>query len=133
MQDHPLPLFVSTFVPLRIRELQQVGGATEQDFERARAFVPDLCEHGDALLYREKGRTGEMAGRLVDAIAVLAFLPGGISIFGQHFEAVMQSVNKCRFCGGSLLPGATYCGMCDRYDDNRGELPYEDLEDEGDV
>ncbi|MFH1486630.1 MAG: hypothetical protein ABIH46_11210 [Chloroflexota bacterium] len=87
MQDHPLLLFVSTFVPLRIADLQQHGGANDADFDRARAFVSDLCEHGDALLYREKGRTGEMAGRLVDAIAVLAFLPGGITIFGQHFEA----------------------------------------------
>ncbi len=87
MQDHPLPLFVATFVPLRILEIQQAGGATDADFKRARTFVPDLCEHGDALLYHEKRRTGEMAGRLVDAIAVLAFVPGGVTMFGQHFES----------------------------------------------
>lgn len=82
-----LPIFVETFVPLVIADLSARGGPSNEDFVRMQAFLPRLCAEGDALLFRTKNKTGELAGELLHAIAVLAFQPGGISVFGQHWEA----------------------------------------------
>lgn len=81
-----LPIFVSSFVPLRIAELKANGGVKQEDINRVQSYAPDFGACGDALLYRVPGVTKDMAGKLIDAIAVLAFCPGGITIFGQHFE-----------------------------------------------
>jgi hypothetical protein len=81
-----LPIFISSFVPLQIAELRDSGGVTQEDISRAQSYLPDFGSRGDALLYRVPGVTGDLAGKLVDAIAVLSFCPGGITIFGQHFE-----------------------------------------------
>lgn len=84
---NPLPQFLACFVPLRIADLQRRGGPEDWEYEAARAFVPDLLERGDVLLYGgAPGEAGALAARLMQAIAVLAFAPGGITIFGQHFE-----------------------------------------------
>ena len=85
-ESHPLPLFVDAFVPLRIAELEAQGGPTDDDWARVKTYPADFGPRGEALLYRIKGETGEMAGKLLDAIAVLAFSPGGITIFGRHYE-----------------------------------------------
>ena len=89
MSDH-LPHFVAAFVPLRIAELEAQGGPTDDDLRRVQGHLPDFGARGEALLYRIDGETGPMAGKLLDAIAVLAFQPGGITIFGQHFEGGEQ-------------------------------------------
>jgi hypothetical protein len=70
-------------------EMKQRGGPTSRDFDKARAFAPDLAAKGDRLLYRGAGKPGEAAKLMEDmcfAIAVLSFVPGGITIFGNHFE-----------------------------------------------
>ena len=85
-KDHPLPLFVDAFVPLRIAELEAQGGPTDDDWTRIKGYPADFGPRGEALLYRVEGETGEMAWKLLDAIAVLAFSPGGITIFGRHYE-----------------------------------------------
>lgn len=83
-----LPIFLSCSVPLRIMEMLRKGGPTDLDYELARNFRDALAEHGDTLLYGGKpGEAASLANRLAHAIAVLAFSPGGIIIFGQHFEA----------------------------------------------
>ena len=82
-----LQLHLDTFVPLRVREILESGGVTNLMFERARASAIEIGSHGDAILFRVKHQTGEMMGKLVDAVAVLSFVPGGITIFDLHFEA----------------------------------------------
>jgi hypothetical protein len=86
LKDHPLKHFTAAFVPLRVAELEAQGGPTEDDLARVKGYLPDFGSRGEALLYRIEGETGPMTGKLVDAVAVLAFQPGGITIFGQHFE-----------------------------------------------
>jgi predicted HAD superfamily Cof-like phosphohydrolase len=84
-----LPLHLQTFVPLRIAELRRAGGPSEADFERVRdKRTQDICEHADELLYRGKqeGTAARLITVVVDSVAVLAFCPGGIDIFGLHFE-----------------------------------------------
>lgn len=73
-------------VPLRIVELQQQGGITDDDLERIRPYADELAGRADAMMY--DSRSPEAKGlltKLVDAIAVMSFLPGGITVFG-HWE-----------------------------------------------
>lgn len=74
-------------VPLLINKLREQGGPTESDLQRVREFGPELAAHGDELLYRSRksGVTAELFNKFADAIAVLAFQPGGVRIFGRLF------------------------------------------------
>ena len=84
-----IEIFVATAVRICIMEMSRTGGPTTADVDAARAYVGDLCAHGDTLLYGqgEPGQAADLANRLAHAIAVLAHCPGGIDVFGQHFEA----------------------------------------------
>jgi len=85
---HPLTTMLGVAVPLIIADLAAGGGPTDADLEAARAFGPDLAARGDVLLYGGKpGEAGELANRLAHAVAVLAFCPGGVTVFGEHWEA----------------------------------------------
>lgn len=87
VQSHPLPIMLDVAVPLRIHEIRLRGGPMEADFERARAFAPVLAEKGDVLLFgskKEKGKAAELFNELAFALAVMAHVPGGITIFGNH-------------------------------------------------
>jgi hypothetical protein len=70
-----------------VREILESGGVTNLMFERARAYAIEIGSHGDAILFPVKRKTREMMGKLVDGVAVLSFAPGGITIFGLHFDA----------------------------------------------
>jgi hypothetical protein len=85
--EQALPMFLQVTVPVRIAELAEAGGATEADVARVQGYVEDFNTDGDALLFRREGKTGELAGKLADALAVLAFQPGGVRFAGLHFEA----------------------------------------------
>jgi hypothetical protein len=83
-----LALTLELTVPLRMAELKRRGGPLEADWDAARTFGPVLSERGDVLLYG--GKPGQAAGlfnRLAEAIAVMAFLPGGITVFGTTWRA----------------------------------------------
>lgn len=47
-----------------------------------------LAEHGDKLLYlsEKKGETANLFNRTAEAIAVLSFVPGGVTLFGQTWS-----------------------------------------------
>lgn len=76
-------------VPFRMLELCQWGGPTERDFEEARAFADVLALEGDAVLFKghKKGDTARVMCGLIRALAVMAFVPGGVTAWGLHFEA----------------------------------------------
>lgn len=87
MNENPnlslLRCHLAAFVPLLIQEF----------LERRRTLILprlDLAEqiaaNGDAILHRVPGRTAPAVSALVEAVATLAFAPGGVSIFGLHFE-----------------------------------------------
>ncbi len=81
---------LSALVPIAIFDLQQQGGPTDYHRERASAFGVKLGSEGDTLLYYVKGKTGKIMGEFCEVLAVLAFVPGGVTVFGLHFEAVAQ-------------------------------------------
>jgi len=83
-----LSAHLSLTVPLAIGDLQARGGPTKTDLEFAAAFGATLAHKGDVLLYRGKrGEAADLVSRLARALAVLAFQPGGVEIFGLCFEA----------------------------------------------
>lgn len=87
---HPLVAFVSAAVPLRIMAiLQEYGEPMQQHWNEAGDIGQLLAEKGDLVLFKggKKGEAAAVANALAQAIAVLSFLPGGIEIFGQRFEA----------------------------------------------
>ncbi len=87
---HLIRCTLSALVPIAIFDLQQMGGPTEYHLEEAQKFGFVLGEKGDSLLYYVKGQTGKMMGRFCEAVAILAFCPGGVTVFGLHFEATVR-------------------------------------------
>jgi hypothetical protein len=82
-------------VPLRIHEYKQMGGPSDLDFARIRNEYPQyIGSHGDAILFREKDTTTRAVNMLVDGVAVLSFVPGGVTLFGMHFETKIEEESE---------------------------------------
>jgi hypothetical protein len=75
-------------VPLRAHEIKSRNGPSDFDLRRLREFASILAERGDVLQYgsRKKGEVADLMAQLIDAIAVLACLPGGVDFLGLHWE-----------------------------------------------
>ncbi len=81
-RDHAhFAMFICVSVPRLIGDLQRHGGPSDYQIERARMRLgSDPGPDGAA--------PGEAAGTAIhwaEIIAILAFAPGGIEIFGQRF------------------------------------------------
>lgn len=81
---------LEALVPIAIADLQRCGGPTDLDRERMHAFSEKLGGEGDTLLYQVRGKSGKIMGEFCKALAVMAFVPGGVTAFGLHFEATVQ-------------------------------------------
>jgi hypothetical protein len=84
-----LSIALSVAVPLHIIKLKERGGPDEADLKKAREFNKDLSERGDVLLFgsKKKGEAASLFNGLARSIAVLSFCPGGVTLFGSHWEA----------------------------------------------
>lgn len=97
-----LKLHLEACVPLVISGLSRTGGPTEwqqeqviQEWVRVRNSSDDGMDGTESLyLSEKKGATALQTGRLVDALAIMAFVPGGVSFAGLHFEAVADQSHK---------------------------------------
>jgi hypothetical protein len=80
---------LSMAVTLIIMEMAQHGGPTEDDYKRVKSYQDDLLERGNDLFYpsKKEGDTAKRFNQVADAIAVLSFAPGGITVFGLHFDS----------------------------------------------
>lgn len=88
MQLHLIQAHLSAFVPLEILELKKQGGPAAWQFEKAAKLCPMIGTHGDAFLFGGKpGEAGRYMGQLVEVLAIMAFMPGGVTAFDLHFEA----------------------------------------------
>jgi hypothetical protein len=83
-----LTISLSAAVPLRIMKLIRDGGPSEADFERIKSYQEDLTTRGSDLYFRntKNNATATRFNQVADAIAVMSFLPGGITTFGMHFD-----------------------------------------------
>lgn len=54
-----------------------------------------IAQDGEKLLYGSnvKGEVADLFNRTAEAIAILSFLPGGITIFGQHWEGTQREIS----------------------------------------
>lgn len=93
-----LRLFISTTVPLLIMEYEQRGGIDQWDIKWLEQQGEILGSGGDVILCYEKGKSSRMIGILCRCLAIMAFFPGGVKIFGLHFEAkqVIQGFESLR-------------------------------------
>jgi hypothetical protein len=86
-----LPIALEVAVPLRVAELRALDDeafAALFALEDLDAMAQRICgPGGEGLLHRVPGKSATAFVAAVDAIALLAFCPGGISIFGRTWEA----------------------------------------------
>jgi hypothetical protein len=72
-------------VPLHVHEMRK------QPLDALLARGPELTQiiasHGDNILYRskKKGESAKAFNALAEAVAILSFMPGGVTVFGCHF------------------------------------------------
>lgn len=90
MSEDLLKAALSVAVPLYIMQWRKAGLSVEQIVEVGRGLGQVIAEHGDNILYRSKklGETASAFNALAKGVAALAFAPGGVSVFGLHFEAI---------------------------------------------
>lgn len=103
-----IDLWLECMVPLRILEIERAGGPTEREWEAAREFGSAVGEKGDLLLFgpapgqsglrAARHERGALLGRLAEVVACAAFLPGGITVFGLHFDAGTPDATGCVCC-----------------------------------
>ena len=76
-------------VPLWIERIKAKGGPDAEDWKKARETSDILGERGDILLCGggKQGEAADQFNRTAHGIAVLAFMPSGVTLFGQHWEA----------------------------------------------
>lgn len=75
-------------VPLWIWHYRRAWPEVRAD--RARHCAKVVVAHGDDLLYHTPSATGPVFNRLAEGIALLAFQPGGVRLFGQHWHATPE-------------------------------------------
>jgi hypothetical protein len=111
--NNQLSIALSAAVPLHIIELQAKGGPDAEDLKKATAMSSVLGERGDVLLFGggKKGKKGEVAeifNGLARALAVLSFVPGGVTLFGNHWETKTEkTVGKTPTAGDIQVEGET--------------------------
>lgn len=87
-----LAIALEAAVPIRIHELRQWPLEHVLNRRRMEQLADLIGERGDVILYRgKKGKTADAFNNLVDALARLAHLPGGVTFNGVHYEAESRS------------------------------------------
>lgn len=89
-----LAIALEAAVTLRIAELQARGGPTDADFDRAREAADVVASQGDVLQFggKKRGEAARVFNQLAFAVAVMAFVPGGVEVLGHRFRARSQLV-----------------------------------------
>jgi hypothetical protein len=87
-----LALSLSAAVPLKIMEFVRQGGPTQEDWDTLQERLTPILERADeTLLYRgRKTKPGEVAAahnELARGLAIMSFIPGGVTFAGEHYLA----------------------------------------------
>lgn len=92
--DSLLAGMLQVAVPLWIEELK--GKSWEYISKRAGECSQVIAEKGDIILYKsaKKGESAKAFNCLAEGVACLAFVPGGVDVFGVHFEEVYGDAEK---------------------------------------
>lgn len=86
MNDALIKASLAVAVPLWVEDLKLMPWSYIQ--RRAKECSNVVAEKGDIILYRsgKKGASAEAFNRLAEGVACLSFVPGGVTVFGQHWE-----------------------------------------------
>jgi hypothetical protein len=97
MSSTLLPATLALAVPLYIQELKalppdQFWQQWQEWGDRAR----DDGAFSEAVLYRVKGESARAFNALARLIAAMAFVPGGVRVFGMHFDATPPGAGEAQ-------------------------------------
>lgn len=82
---------LSLGVYIEILNIQKKGFISDAMIEDAINSAEIIAVHSDVLMYdNQSGEAVKIFARLARAVAVLAFQPGGVEIFGQKYEAKLN-------------------------------------------
>ncbi len=84
-----LELALMTAVPIRIDQLNREKVDVIINKAQMQELADDIAARGDVIMYKTKkpGETARNFTRLVEALARLSYVAGGIKFAGMHFEA----------------------------------------------
>lgn len=78
-------MFLELMFPVAVREVGNLPGHERELLAKSLADI--LASDGDKILYKEEGKTRKAVAALGKAIALGALQPGGVRVFGRHWEA----------------------------------------------
>ena len=92
-EAHVLNLLQTTLsasVPLRISEVREAGPYAWREalYANREEWANIIASKGDRLIFRaKKGESAKVFNAVTNALAHMAFFPGGVTAFDLHFEA----------------------------------------------
>jgi hypothetical protein len=98
MRAFNFSLYLEAFLPIRIAEYQRRGGPTDADFDRIQTYADEIAGKTDIFHGADSGKAGDvgrLAGKILDAVAVLSFLPGESQAGGQ-IDAIGELIKSLR-------------------------------------
>jgi hypothetical protein len=89
--NHPLAIMLSGAVPLWIEQLKRRGGPSMEEISSLEETLGPVLDRADGLLlFRgREAKDGEIANafnQLARGIAILSYVPGGVTVFNEHYE-----------------------------------------------
>lgn len=98
MEDHQTKLALlqaslSAAVPIEAENLRRLP--LDQVLDLARKSAATIAEKGDIILYKSNkpGATAQAFAALARGVAAASFAPGGVKLFGLHFESKHPSIS----------------------------------------
>jgi len=86
-QDKLLLNILEMAVPLWVLEYKNKNISSKETQDEIKEIVSFLGEHGDALFFKQKDLTKDAFNKLAKGIAILSFAPGGVDLFGKHWDS----------------------------------------------
>jgi hypothetical protein len=88
--NNSLEMMLGIAVPLWIEKLRHASW--DYIMKRASECSDVIVYEADNILYKskKKGETAEAFNRLAEGIACLSFVPGGVTVFGKHWETIKR-------------------------------------------
>jgi hypothetical protein len=85
LRNSTLAIALSAAVPMAIDEMKKLSWEERQSLARECQGI--MIRKGESILYAgAKGDTATAFAAWARGIAILSFCPGGVDVFGMHFE-----------------------------------------------
>jgi hypothetical protein len=93
--EHLLRMAISAAVYLWANKLRSVP--LETLLKRASELSQIVAEKGDVLQFRggRKGETAHAFNALAEGLAIMSFMPGGVTFLGDHYKNTHPDTGAC--------------------------------------